>query len=562
MLKKLSAITIVLWIVGWIIAYLVLLPPINPGALAFWLFFTPAVIVPLVILIQSLALKKGVNKGKAFWPLLIVLICVGIFFGGMIIVSPTFSSKTFASRIQVSDSSFSDDIKEVDFNNLPLLDKASSQKVGDRVVGQIPDLVSQFTVSDEYSLINYKKSIVRVTPLEHIDFYKYFGNREGTAGYVIVDCTTGEAELVRTDKGIKYLDSAYLWHNLKWHVQIHNPFAILGDKSFELDESGHPYWVIQTLSYAWVNIMPSVNGVIVCDAITGEMQRYKAGNVPSWIDNVYDANLVMEEINSWGMYQGGYINSQISQKNVVQCTEGYTYITNDDDVYMYTGITSVATDESNIGFMMVNLRTHDARFYGVPGAEEYSAMDSAIGAVQEKNYTSTFPLLINLNNRPTYLLSLKDSAGLVKMYAFVDVQNYQKVTVTDSQLGIKAAAEQYLKMMNGGNDPVKPDDGDDADREYKAAVIKVVKFNTVLVDGNTVYYLITEDNQRFELPVTVDLSIVPFINEGDTLAVKYYTSDNLNKVVQVELVSETKPQQPVEGNGTAETESGGTQEIH
>ena len=411
MFKRLSIVTCVLWIIGWAVAYLVILPPINVSSLQFWIFFTPAIILPLYFLIQKAALKKGFNKGKSLWPLLILILGAAVFFGGMVLVSPVTSSKAYASRIEVYDSSFEQDITEVDFDNLPLLDKASSQKVGDRVVGQIPDLVSQFVINDEYSLINYKGQIVRVTPLDHRDFYKYFSNREGTAGYVIVDTTTGDAEVVRTAKGIKYLESAYLLDNLHRHVQLNNPFCILGDTAFELDEQGNPYWVIQTLQYKWVNIMPRVDGVIVCNAITGEMQRYKVGEVPTWIDNVYDAHLVTQEINDWGMYQGGYVNSQFAQKGVVQCTDGYTYITNKDDVYMYTGITSIASDESNIGFVMVNLRTHQAFYYAVPGAEEYGAMDSALGQVQEKNYTSTFPLLICLDGRPTYLLSLKDAGG-------------------------------------------------------------------------------------------------------------------------------------------------------
>lgn len=560
MFKKISKATVIIWIVGWLIAYLVLLPPINPGSLAFWIFFTPALIIPLLIFVQSKALKDGVNKGKSLWPIFIFLVAVAIFFGGMFIVSPTFNARGFANRIIITESSFEEDIKPVDFNNLPLLDKASSQKVGDRVVGQIPELVSQFTVSDEYSLINYKNQIVRVTPLEHMDFYKYIGNHNGTAGYVVVDCTTGEAQLVRTTEGLKYLDSSYLFHNLKWHVQICNPFSILGETSFELDDEGNPYWVIQTLKYSWVNIKPQVSGIIVCDAITGKMQRYKVGEVPSWIDNVYDAKLVTEEINSWGMYKNGYINSQYQQKDVVQATDGYTYITRDDDVYMYTGITSIATDESNIGFVMVNLRTHEARYYPVPGAEEYSAMDSAKGVVQEKNYTSTFPLLINLNNRPTYLLSLKDSAGLVKMYAFVDVENYQKVTVTDAAYGIKVAAEQYLKMMDSSTDPSKPDET--IPKEFLTDIITIKKINQIMVEGNTIYYITSDTGLRFELPVTVDLSIVPFITEGDTIKVEYYNTNNLNKVVSVEIVSPEVPETPTETVPTAETESGGSQEIH
>ena len=536
MFKKLSIVTVILWILGWGIAYLFILPPINVSSLAFWIFFGPAVLLPLYIIIQKAALKKGFNKGKSLWPLFIVAIGAAVFFGGMALVSPITSSKAFASRIEVYESSFENDIHEVDFDNLPLLDKISSQKVGDRVVGQIPDLVSQFSINDEYSLINYKGSIVRVTPLDHRDFYKYFSNRSGTAGYVIVDTTTGDAEVVRTDKGIRYLQSSYLFDNLKRHVQLHNPFSILGDMSFELDEKGNPYWVIQTMRYKWVNIMPRVSGVIVCDAITGEMQKYKVGEVPAWIDNVYDAHLVMEEINDWGMYQGGYVNSQFTQKGVVQATDGYTYITSDDDVYMYTGITSIASDESNIGFVMVNLRTHKASYYAVPGAEEYGAMDSAVGQVQEKNYTSTFPLLINLDGRPTYLLSLKDAGGLVKMYAFVDVQNYQKVSVTDSSYGIKYAADEYLKMINGGSTPVKPDDPETHD--LHSVIIEV---KTITKDTGVVYITTTYD-EKYKIEFSVDESIVPFIKEGDKYEVSCYTAENgLNIVKSIRDLTPTVP---------------------
>lgn len=555
MFKKFSLVTLLLWIFGWAIAYLVILPPINPMAMKFWLFFGPAVLIPLIIILQTLSLKGGFRKGKALWPVLLVIIGAAVFFGGSLLTSPVMNSSGYAKRIAVTESSFENDIKPVDFDNLPLLDKASAQKVGDRVVGQIAELVSQFNVSDEYSLINYNGKIVRVTPLEHIDLYKYMANRNGTAGYVIVDCTTGEAQLVRTEEeGLKYLPSSYLFKNLNRHVQLHYPFSILGETSFEIDEQGTPYWIIQTLKYAWVNVRPAVSGVITCNAITGELNHYKVGDVPAWIDNVYDAHLVMEEINSWGKYQGGYVNSQFSQKNVVQTTEGYTYITRGDDVYMYTGITSVASDESNIGFMMVNLRTHEADYYAVPGAEEYSAMDSAKGAVQEKNYTSTFPLLINLDGRPTYLLSLKDSAELVKMYAFVDVQDYQKVYVSDAGKGIKYAAEQYLKMLKGGYTPSTPG-GDEptpvdpgTDNTLKEDTITIQTISSVIVDGNTVFYVLSTYNEKYEIVANVDLSVVPFLKEGDTLQIVYYEGTNgLNIVTKVKMMEVQSPvEEPTE----------------
>lgn len=524
-MKKFGIFAGVSWIIGWIIAYYFVLPPINPTSFGFWMFFTPAIVVPVLLVTQTLSLKNGFNKGKALYPTLLAVVAAILLFGGMIVVSPVFNASSYTERITIVNSSFEDDIQEVDFENLPLLDKFSSQKVGDRVVGQIPELVSQFSVSDEYSLINYKGSIVRVTPLEHNGIFKYFANQDGTAGYVIVDTTTGEAELVQTEEGLKYLPSSYFFHNLRRHVQIHYPFSILGESSFELDEEGNPYWIVQTLKYTWVNMKTEVSGIIVVDAVSGDTQRYVVNEIPSWIDNVYDANLITTEIDSWGMYQGGFLNSMFSQKNVVQTTEGYTYITKDDDVYMYTGITSIAMDESNIGFVMVNLRTHEAKYYPVPGAEEYSAMDSAVGAVQEKKYTSTFPLLINLNNRPTYLMSLKDDAGLVKMYAFVDVQNYQKVSVTDASYGIKEAAKNYLQML--GISDYKTDDILEKD-------ITIKEIHTVVVDGTTSYYILTEEEGKYAVVATVDLSVTPFMKAGDTIHCGYYVNeDGLNTIVEI-----------------------------
>ncbi|MGB4627481.1 MAG: CvpA family protein, partial [Erysipelotrichaceae bacterium] len=267
-----------------------------------------------------------------------------------------------------------------------------------------------------------------------------------------------------------------------------------------------------------------VSGVIAVNAITGETIKYEIKDIPVWIDEVFDARLVIEEIDSWGRYQNGYLNSIFAQKNVVQTTDGYTYITMNDDVYMYTGITSISSDESNIGFVLVNLRTHEARFYDVPGAEEYSAMDSATGQVQEKQYTTTFPLLINLNGRPTYLLSLKDDAGLVKMYAFVDVINYQKVSVTDASLGVKYGAEQYLKMMGISSD--EPHD-------LSSAVITIKQISAVVVDGNTYYYILSDADEKYSINVSVDLSITPFMEIGKSYHVEFYNDGQVNVIVLI-----------------------------
>lgn len=247
------------------------------------------------------------------------------------------------------------------------------------------------------------------------------------------------------------------------------------------------------MKYTAVGLKRDVKGVVIVNPINGNTKYYEDEEVPSWVDHVYDADLIIEQADDWGMYQKGFLNTIFSQTGVVMTTDGYNYLVQDDDVYLYTGITSVSSDESNIGFILTNMRTKETNFYQVPGAEEYSAMASAEGQVQQMKYTSTFPLLINLNNRPTYLVSLKDNAGLVKMYGFVDVEDYQKVVVTDASLGIEKAKENYLNNMPSTST---------GKEENK--VITIENITSVVIDGNTYYYITDTEGSKYKVSIKVE----------------------------------------------------------
>ena len=221
------------------------------------------------------------------------------------------------------------------------------------------------------------------------------------------------------------------------------------------------------------------------------------------------------------MYKNGFINSIFGQKGVVQTTDGYNYMIQDDDVFLYTGVTSINSDESNIGFIITNLRTKETKYYDVPGAEEYSAMESAKGQVQQMNYTSTFPLLVNLNNRPTYLISLKDNAGLVKMYAFVDVEDYQKVVVTDSSLGIEEAARSYLANVDLKSNG----------KEIEKKII-ISSITNASIDGNTYYYITDKDNQKYKVSIKTS-DTLPFVKVNDEITVLYIAEKEIIDIVSL-----------------------------
>ncbi|MBQ9987425.1 MAG: CvpA family protein, partial [Erysipelotrichales bacterium] len=211
------------------------------------------------------------------------------------------------------------------------------------------------------------------------------------------------------------------------------------------------------------------------------------------------------------------------QKNVVNTTDGYNYTVMNDDVYLYTGITSKASDESNLGFILSNLRTKETHFYSVPGAEEYSAMASAQGQVQQMGYEASFPLLINLNNKATYLISLKDNAGLVKMYAFVDVADYQKVVVSDASLGIEAAAKKYI-----GDVDIVIDES-----EIDVIEIMIAKITDANIEGNTYYYFEDMDRIRYRASIAVAPLELPFLESGDVVELSYYLNEGIREVIEI-----------------------------
>lgn len=524
---------IVTLILGLIIYY-VTLPALNITSLGFWFFILSICFIYLIIYTSFFISNpiKIINRTRDIeFPLSIkvvltsfFIIIIGIFTINFIL-SPIFFAKDYAKRIIVNqNTNFIDDIKEVDFNKIPLLDKASTTKLGDRTMGQQTSWVSQFYVSDLYTQINYNNEIIRVTPLEYDGLIKYFTNRkDGIKGYITVNSVNGQANLEVLNEGMKYMPSAYLSEDLYRKLRFTYPTLIFDEANFELDDNGKPYWIIPYIKYVGIGIRKDIIGAIILDPVTGDSTKYKVEDIPKWVDHVYNADLIIESLNDWGNYQNGFLNSIFGQKDVVNTTEGYNYLTFDDDVYLYTGITSVAADESNIGFVLTNLRTKETKYYNVPGAEEYSAMKSSEGLVQEKDYEATFPLLINLNNRPTYLMSLKDAAGLVKMYAFVDVEDYQKVVTTEASLGIEEAAKKYLNEVSFNNN-------------YNNSVektIKIQEISSVIIDGNTTYFLIDTEGNKYSVSIKVNQNILPFLKIDDEVIIKY-NEDEVNKIIAIE----------------------------
>ncbi len=525
-MKKKTLINIVLTVIAGAILYYFMLPPLNLQSMLFYVYAAMLIAFYTIVYFatsfnphQLQQMKFTSKKPMILVVVVLAIVVLNIFY------SPLINASMYSKRIAVrEDGDFTADISAVDFNSLPLLDKDSSSKLGDRVMGQMPELVSQFYVSDLYTQINYKNRVVRVTPLEYNGFFKYFSNRsDGVMGYITVDSVDGSSNLVKLEKGMKILPSAMFNENLYRQLRFQYPTFIFGEESFEVDETGKPFWIVPVLKYKGVELLEDVKGAVILDPVTGESQYYNVADVPTWVDHIYPASLLIEQSDDWGRYRNGFINSIIGQKNVVKTTDGYNYIAKDDDIYLYTGITSATEDAANIGFILSNMRTKETIFYPVPGAQEMSAMESAKGQVQQMNYTASFPLLINLNNKPTYLISLKDNAGLVKMYAFVDVTDYQKVVVTDAAEGIEAAAQNYI----GDKEAV-------IDQEsVKFKDITIGSITDSMINGDSYYYIKDTDGNKYRIKISVDEKNIPFLQTGDTLTIGYLLEEDVTEILQL-----------------------------
>lgn len=530
-MKKIITHIIIILVIA-LITYYFVLPPLNITSPVFWTYILGLTFLEIFLIYMS----NLDIRGRFFGTKKQETIIKNVFLGGLIIilgiiviniiVSPFFQAKKYAKRITIKeDGNFAEEIEQVDFNHFPLLDKASSSKIGDKVMGQMTDLVSQYDVSPLYTQINYNDKIIRVTPLEYNGIIKYFTNRsKGIAGYITVDSTTGDANLIRLEKGMKYMPSAHFFENLDRKIRLLYPTEIFGEESFEIDNEGNPYWIIPTIKYIGVGMKTEISGAIIFDPITGDSKKYNLKDIPTWVDHVYPSSLILEQINNWGYYRNGFLNSIFGQKNVVKTTEGYNYLAMNDDIYLYTGITSAISDKSNLGFVLTNLRTKETVFYSAPGAEEFSAMNSAEGQVQQMKYVASFPLLINLNGKPTYVLSLKDNAGLVKMYAFVDVEDYQKVVVTSASEGIEQAAKNYL-----GKEIEVPQG------QLKEKQIEINKIKTTMIDGNTYYYLTDNQGQKYRTSIKTNQNLLPFLETGSKITI-YYKEEQ--EVIEINKIKE------------------------
>ena len=523
--------------------YYAYFPAINIHLEIFWttlivVFLSLAIILgaksSISQMVGRLSKKPSIKEFSWFAKLcsVLVIVCVGVLIVGSALGATLFRSRAYANLLPVDKREFTEDIEQSDqVTDIALMDTESARIFGNRKIGSLSDVVSQYEIEADYTQISIKGQPMKVSGLKYASFFKWWNNRNsGVPGYVQVNPVNSEAKYVKLTKPMKYVPSAYFNYNLQRHVQLTYPTKIISGYKFEVDDDGNPYYICPTMT-ARVGLFGGidVNGVIICDPIDGECKYYAIGDCPSWVDSVYDGHLLTKKYNWHGMLSGGYINSIIGQKGCKQATDDFGYKIIGDDVWVYTGVTSANGDQSNIGFVMMNQRTSEARYYQVSGAEEHSAMSAAEGEVQEKGYKASFPSLINVSGTPTYIMVLKDAGGLVKLYAMVNVEQYNIVATATSQTKV---FEEY-KTLLASDGKLETEEND-----LKEDTITVQSVEYIDSDDGTMVYIKDTNHQVYKQAFKEDESLIR-ISAGDVLHVKYQPMDNEIHLLQ-EFSYETK----------------------
>ncbi len=538
-------ISLVLTLVVGAVAYYFMLPALNFKAIELYVYI--AVLLVAYIGIFGIVSKAYFRpeymeyaKNKVKIPIALILVLALVVGVGYLTGAALFRAKDYAEIIDVKEGDFTEDIAEIDFSSVPRLDKDSSNMIATRALGELSDYVSQFTVNSYYSTqINYKGTPVRVQSLDYGDIFKWIKNtKEGIPAYIIVDMTTQKAETVRLEEGMKYSPAEHFNEYLLRHVRFKYPSLILDEASFEIDETGRPYWIVPVLDKT-IGLFggTDVIGAVIVDSITGDTtlvstsldgitklptDKFVTDKEFQWLDQVYSAAIVNEQYNYYGKYNNGFWNSIIGQENVKITSQGYNYLALNDDVYMYTGVTSISSDQSIIGFVLINQRTKEANYYQVSGALENTAQTSAQGKVQQYGYKATFPILLNVSGEPTYFMALKDSSELVKMYAMVNVKQSTVVGVGSS---LAECTESYAAELekNGVNvevdvDSMGNEETPDAPKVETVDVKGTVEeIRSVITGGETYFYIKLVDNATYYKVAVKDAERIVILNVGDEI---------------------------------------------
>lgn len=522
-MKKIISILFVIFI--GILLFYVNLPVLDYGFTKIAIIFIFLALIGIIAttkldVVPQTKQVKVLSKPNKFLLWFVGILLVYIIVIPMITSSAMIRTKAYQTLIGKVETGkkISNHIAPISMDEIRVVDEDLAYLLGEKVLGSQPALGSQVQIGD-FCIQKVNKKLYWVAPLLHSGFFKWLNNQEGTAGYVMVSATNErDVRLVQNINGsdikIKYQQGAYFNSDIHRHLYF-NGFHNIGltDFSFEIDDTGKPFWVVTKYKKKIGFSGNDATGVVVLDAQSGAIKSYSIDNTPAWIDRIQPIEFIEQQLNDWGEYVNGYWN--FSNANKLEITEGLTLVYGHDNrSYWYTGLTSVGKDESAVGFVLVDTRTKQTTFYKQSGATEYAAQSSAKGKVQEKGYYASLPIPYNINNIPTYVMTLKDNGGLVKMFAMVAISDYTIVGVGNT---MRETLSSFKNVYNMADNKVNLQSGSDK----KTIESVITRIQNDVKNGNSFYYFKIKDYPSIFVGSSQISSQLPVSIAGDKIKISF-----------------------------------------
>ena len=522
-MKKIFSIVFLL-LFGFLLFYGIL-PVIQYG-------FTGFAFILLVLLLLGILFSLGLTVSQqtkqvkiASRPNRILFILVGVLLVYCIALPFVTSLKMFRSDAYQkligevkNGQKITNHIAPISIDKIRVVDEDLAHLLGEKILGSQPALGSQVELGD-FCIQKVNNDLYWVAPLLHSGFLKWFNNQEGTAGYVMVSATNErDVKLVQNVGGkdikIKYQQGAYFQSDIHRHVYFNGNATVgLADFSFEIDDAGNPFWIVTKYGKKIGFSGKEAIGVVVVDAQSGVTNEYSIAKTPKWVDRIQPLDFIEAQLNDWGEYVHGYWN--FSNQDKLQITEGMTLVYGKDNKsYWYTGLTSVGKEESAVGFVLVDTRTKETTFYKQSGATEFAAQSSAQGKVQEKGYKASLPIPYNINNIPTYVMTLKDDGGLVKMFAMVAISDYTIVGVGNT---MRETLTSFKNVYNMADNKINPN----SVSNKKSLKSVVTRIQNDVKNGNSFYYFKVKDYPNIFVGSSQISSQLPVTMVGDSVKISF-----------------------------------------
>ena len=466
---------------------------------------------------------KSYKPVQVFWKIPAILIGIAILYAFVLpffTSHPVFRNEEYRNLIGkvTNGDKLTNHIAPISMNEIRVVDESLAYLLGEKILGSQPALGSQAQLG-EFFIQKVNGKLYWIAPLEHSGFFKWLNNKKGTTGYVMVSATNErDVKLVQEVNGkpifLKYQQEAYFQSNLHRYLYFNGYNTIgLTDFSFEIDDAGVPYWVVTKYKKKVGFSGNDATGVIVVNAQNGDIKEFNIKNTPAWVDRIQPISFIKDQLNDWGEYVKGYWN--FSNENKLQITEDLTLVYGKDNKsYWYTGITSVGKDESAVGFVLVDTRTKQTTFYKQSGATEIAAQSSAQGKVQEKGFVASLPIPYNINNIPTYVMTLKDNGGLVKMYAMVSISDY---TIVGTGNTMREALTAYKTAFNSSGNKINVD----SKSAKKIVESTIVRIQNDVKNGNSFYYFTVKDYPNIFVGSSQISNQLPLTAVGDRVKISF-----------------------------------------